>query len=204
MNQQEFDLLTGNWGCQQFNDGCFITCLTNILLNLKAKHPTYTVKYDFKTISKICDYEPTTGYTLGSTIYNLNKHFEDEHLPFKFIEKSGNTVTMERLQAIINDGHHSYPIISLSLDFLKEQGIKCVDGFVDHAVVVIDYDVANRIVWFHDPYKPFASVNGFSGNFKNNLSYVKMLEYWNDALEPMTAYWIEYRKPRKGPLDAYV
>ncbi len=165
LNEVEFRKTTLGWDDQPYSSACFPTCLCIILRELQTRYPQYSLEMDFKSIVKLCEYDETIGFTIGNTVVNLNEHFRKNKLPFKMIEKSDPKLTIERLDSLVKIGH-SFPIMGMACDFLQEQGMIELNHGVDHAVVMVANDLPERIVWFHDPYRPFVQEGNQTNMFR--------------------------------------
>jgi hypothetical protein len=169
-----------------------------VFFDLQKKHPAQRLTFSLNEVHKICGFDKTLGFRLGYTVQALRETIKKRSIPFYVAQHFEEDTKFDNLQRVIESGKNSYPIISLSPDFLEEQGVVIDDNTVDHCVVVIE--AAKDTVWFHDPYRPFGELVNRSREYKNRLPLVRMLEYWDKAEEPRWCLGIEHRG---GPLERY-
>lgn len=151
-------------------------------------------------LKRICGYRGGLGSSSEFVVENLNVELRNRKCSkFRAIEKNGPSNDHKLLSDVINNQSASYPIITVGPDFLRDYGGVEGEFSMDHVMIVVYAD--EEVVWFFDPYKPFAEKKARMNNLKDYLSYSSMLQYWNDSMDIRHVLWIERAV---GSLDQWV
>jgi len=199
MDDEEFELLTSKWQVQHLKDTCWPTCLKNIFDELASRTGSPELKIKMSKMDDLCGYVRSQGCAIGTVTPSVNDHLAAKRSSYRVFEKADRGNTLEMLKSIIDDEVASYPIIGVSPEYHAEQPVNIEGMILDHVLVVVAID--DGMVWFHDPYKPFAGHTGGAVRFKNSLPDVRMLKYWDEGKETRWAMWVQ--RPT-GPLDKYL
>ncbi len=198
MDDIEFELLTSKWQVQHLKDTCWPTCLKNIFDDLATRTGSPELRIKMSTMHELCGYVKGVGCAIGTVTPSINSHLAKKRSPFRVFEKADRGNTLQMLKSIIEDEAASYPIVGVSPEYHTQQPVNLEGMILDHVLVVVA--IEDGMVWFHDPYKPFAGHMSRAISFKNSLPDVRMLKYWDEGKETRWVMWVQ--RPA-GPLDKY-
>jgi hypothetical protein len=103
---------------------------------------------------------------------------------------------MEILKQIVEKDDCSFPIISVNHAYFQEQNLRYKtsgETKMEHVLVVLG---VNRDVQFFDPYESFLMKSTHVDEVCNSLSKPKVLNLWDNTVQPRWMVWIERVEPR--------
>ncbi|MEE9116856.1 MAG: hypothetical protein V3U09_08170 [Thermoplasmata archaeon] len=175
-------------------DMCETTSVKIILDELSARHKKPRLKVSIKTLNKYYSYRRGSGTDSVVGIDELNDHVNSQGYRVRVEYGSGST--MEILKQIVEKDDCSFPIISVNHAYFQEQNLRYKtsgETKMEHVLVVLG---VNRDVQFFDPYESFLMKSTHVDEVCNSLSKPKVLNLWDNTVQPRWMVWIERVEPR--------
>jgi hypothetical protein len=175
-------------------DMCETAAVKSILDELAARHGISGIKRALGKINEYYNYRRGIGGDSELGISNLNDFLAKSG--YRVQIKSGKESTLELLKGRIESADCSFPLISVSPEYFKEQNQRYeVTGepSLEHILIILK---VNDDVKFFDPYEKFLLRSSNIDEVSNSLSKPKLLRHWERTSQPRWVVWIERVSPR--------
>ncbi|MDG6967119.1 MAG: hypothetical protein JRN03_05305 [Nitrososphaerota archaeon] len=196
--------LTAKFKLQPIANSCETTCITNILHELsdRFKHPD--LHFSEAAINEACGYKAPRGYNTRKLIPGLR----DILRPLGWTPSQESRVGHTKLRRVLINKDLSYPLVSLSEEYMREVLDHRTGNFDDHVVVL--FRASGQWTVVYDPY-------GF-GSPKTKEKFrtygagiipirtTDFIRYWtHTTLATKWMFWITKWSPpkRPAPLESY-
>lgn len=175
-------------------DMCETTSMKNVLDELARRHGKPKLKISLSKMNEFYSYRRGLGTDSDVGLERLNDHLR--RFGYRIRRAYGRKSTGELLKRIVEDEDCSYPLISVSPEYFKEQNLRYDvpgDTEMEHVLVVMG---VNEDIEFFDPYESFLLKSTHVKSVCNILSKPKILRHWEKTAQPRWVVWIEKVTPR--------
>lgn len=175
-------------------DMCETVSVKCILDEIANRHRKTGLKMRLNKINELYGYRRGCGADSKIGIDRLNDHLNKHG--YRIRVEYGRSAAVDLLKKIAEDEDCSYPIISVSHEYFKEQDLRYdVSGETEMEHVLVITSV-NEKVGFFDPFESFLLKSTHVKSVSNSLSKPKILRHWERTAQPRWMVWIEKVTPR--------
>jgi hypothetical protein len=193
--------ITQNFKLQPNPNSCETTCVTNIIHELSDRFNIPPLRFSEADVNDACGYANPRGYTPWKVIPGLRKLLN----PLGWTPNQDSKVSHSRMRKVIQNKECSYPIVSLSGEYMRET-VDYRTGIVDdHAVVVLRSAGDWTVVY--DPYPVVSPVARARlrkyGTGVVPIRTTKFIRYWSEtSIVSKWTFWI-MKWGKAEPLESY-